>query len=473
MRTRAWWCAVAVLAACAGGVVAQTGRTTAKPSGKPADKSVEKSAKDHAQAQALLARARDAWKNVHTLSYTAVTSAEGDEAAQQATVVCERADAGGWKIAVQVSTDNDAPLAAAGYDGVTARVVKPKDKVVVERSIETLEDLRVFFTGQGLRHVVAWDVLEDAPFGDGMRFALGPAETVEGVACDLLHVTLKDDRQTTSPADMEKGAKPDPAPTVRLFIGREDLLPRRVERIRTAGGKATTRALTLREIARDGDAEGAQFALEVPDGYRIRAGDAARTPSGRPSGQPGATAKNDAPAIEGVTWPHEPKLLAAGDKAPSFRLEDAKGAWVRLSDYKGKIVVLDFWATWCGPCVHAIPALQAVHAKYEGKPVVVLGMNCEGDPMPGKTPVDPVKFKQDKGGHYMTLLNADGVSDRYKVRGIPTFYVIDTEGKVLWGGVGMWAAPGQMSPTPEDQQKYLEQTLSAIIDAELKKLAEK
>lgn len=473
MRTRAWWCAVAVVAACAGGAVAQTGRAPAKPGGKPVEKSAEKAARDDAQAQALLARVRDAWKNVHTLSYTAVTTAEGDEAAQQAAVVCQRAEAGGWKIAVQISTSDDAPLSSAGYDGVTARVVKPKDKVVVERSIDTLEDLRVFFTGQGLRHVVAWDVLEDVPFGDGVGFALGSAETVEGVACDVLNVTLKDDRQTTTPVDMEKGAKPDPAPTVRVFIGREDQLPRRIERTRTVGGKATTRVLTLREIARDGDAEGAQFALEVPDGYRIRAGDAARTPGGRTPTRPGATAKNDAPAIEGVTWPHDPNLLAAGAKAPSFRLEDAKGAWVRLSDYKGKVVVLDFWATWCGPCVQAIPALQAVHTKYDDKPVVVLGMNCEGDPMPGKTPVDPVKFKQEKGGHYMTLLNADGVSDRYKVRGIPTFYVIDTEGKVLWGGVGMEAAPGDMSPSLEDRQKYLEQTLSAIIDAELKKLGEK
>lgn len=466
MRIRAWWYA-ALLAACAGGAIAQTGRAPAKPSGKAA----EKAAKDDAQARDLLARVRDSWKGVHTLSYTAVTT--GDEVGQQATVVCQRAEAGGWKIAVQVSTEDDAPLAAAGYDGVTARVVKPKDKVVVERSIDTLEDLRVFFTGQGLRHVVAWDVLEDAPFGDGESFVLGPAETVEGVACDVLRVTLKEDRQTTTPADMEKGAKPDPAPTVRVFIGREDQLPRRIERTRTAGGKATTRTLALREVARDGDAEGAQFAIEVPDGYRIRAGDAARPPGGRAPGRPGASAKSDAPAIEGVTWPHESKLLAAGEKAPSFRLEDAKGAWVRLSDYKGKIVVLDFWATWCGPCVQAIPALQAVHTRYEGKPVVVLGMNCEGDPIPGKAPVDPVKFKQEKGGHYMTLLNADGVSDRYKVRGIPTFYVIDTEGKVLWGGVGMEAAPGDMSPSPEDRQKYLEQTLSAVIDAELKKLGEK
>lgn len=471
MRTRAWWCAAVVLAACAGGVVAQTGRAPAKSGGKPVEKSAEKAAKDDAQALDLLARVRDSWKGVHTLSYTAVTT--GDESDQQAAVVCQRAEAGGWKIAVQLSTEDDAPLAAAGYDGVTARVVKPKDKVVVERSIDTLEDLRVFFTGQGLRHVVAWDVLEDAPLGDGESFVIGPAETVEGVACDVLHVTLKEDRQTTTPADMEKGAKPDPAPTVRVFIGREDQLPRRIERTRTAGGKATMRTLTLRGVARDGEAEGAQFAIEVPDGYRIRAGDAARPPGGRAPGRPGASAKSDAPAIEGVTWPHESKLLAAGEKAPSFRLEDAKGAWVRLSDYKGKIVVLDFWATWCGPCVQAIPALQAVHTKYEGKPVVVLGMNCEGDPMPGKAPVDPVKFKQDKGGHYMTLLNADGVSDRYKVRGIPTFYVIDTEGKVLWGGVGMEAAPGDMSPSPEDRQKYLEQTLSAIIDAELKKLGEK
>jgi thiol-disulfide isomerase/thioredoxin len=427
-----------------------------------------------AKAEELLQRIRDAWKETRTLSYTGVVTGDEGAGAQPAKIVCQRADAGGWKVAVHISDDPDAALAAAGYDGVTARVVKPKDRVVVERSADTLEDLRVFLAGQGLRHVIAWDVLEDTPFSDGVSYALAKPETVEGVACDVLEVTLRDDRAVTTPDDMEKGKKDTPTPpTVRVIVGREDLLPRRIDRTRSTGGKATTRTLVLQSIAKDGDADGAQFALEVPEGYRIRAGDAAKPPRGPRAKDPADAEKPDAPSLEGVTWPHDAKLLARGDKAPAFRLEDSTGAWKRLSDYKGKIVVLDFWATWCGPCVTAIPALERVHQKYQGKNIVVLGMNCEGDPTAGAKRAGVAQFKQDKGGHYATLLNADGVSDRYKVRGIPTFYVLDAEGKVLWGGVGLAGPPGNQSPSTEDRRDYLAQTISAVIDAELKKMSEK
>ncbi|MFO0830895.1 MAG: TlpA disulfide reductase family protein [Phycisphaerales bacterium] len=423
------------------------------------------------KAAELLARATTAWKEVHTLSYAAVSTGEGVE--QRARVVCQRADAGGWKVAVHVSDEPDAPVAAAGYDGVTARVVKPHDQTVVERTVDTLEDLRVFLTGQGLRQFIAWDVLEDQGFAGAQALTLAKPETVEGVACDVLEVTLKDDEAapaTDAPKPDAKNKETPAPPSVRVFIGREDNLPRRIERTRTSAGKPATRTLVLQDIARNADADAAQFALEVPDGYRIRAGDAAKANRAQ---RPGADARAGAkPDIEGVTWPHDPALLPKGEKAPAFRLEDPKGAWKRLSDFQGKVVVLDFWATWCGPCVAAIPAIQAVHEKY-GDKVVVLGMDCEGDPMQGKDAVDPVKFKEEKGGHYTTLLNADSVSGRYKVRGIPTFYVIDANGKVLWAGVGLGGPPENQSPTLKDRQDYLTQTISAVIDAELKKMGEK
>ncbi len=451
-------------------ITAPSWAQTAKPaaSGQKSGKAAD------ASAQELLARVRSVWKEMQTVSYTAVTSGEGE--GQRAEVVCQRAEAGGWKVAVHVSDDADAPVAGAGYDGATARVVKPHDKAVVERSVDSLEDLRVFFTGQGLRHVVAWDMLEESPFSDGQTFSMAKPETVEGVACDVLIVTLKDDKTLTTPDDMEKGSKAkeasQAAPGVRVFVGRDDGLPRRMERTRTSAGKETTRTLVLQSIAKDADAGGAQFALEVPDGYRIRAGDAAKAPRAlRTPGKPDA-GKSDAPSIEGVTWPHDPGLLAAGEKGPSFRLEDPKGAWKRLSDYKGKIVVLDFWATWCGWCTPAIPALQSVQEKY-GDKVAVLGMDCEGDPVPGKDAIDPVKFKEEKGGHYTTLLNADGVSERYKVKGMPTFYVLDADGKVLWGGVGLAGPPDNASPSMKDRQDYLAQTISAVVDAELKKMGGK
>lgn len=100
-----------------------------------------------------------------------------------------------------------------------------------------------------------------------------------------------------------------------------------------------------------------------------------------------------------------------------------------LDDYKGKVVVMDFWATWCGPCKAAMPGIQKIHERFAGRPVEVLGMNCWESG-------DPVGYMKSQGYTYGLVLKADDLAAQYKVRGIPTFVVIGMDGQPILQAVG-------------------------------------
>jgi cytochrome c biogenesis protein CcmG, thiol:disulfide interchange protein DsbE len=111
--------------------------------------------------------------------------------------------------------------------------------------------------------------------------------------------------------------------------------------------------------------------------------------------------------------------------APAFELKDLSGNRVSLSALKGKPVVLDFWATWCGPCRVSIPMLQAFYQKHKSEGLMVLGVNMDDDP----SQVFP--FVKNVGITYPVLYGgASDVGSLYGVQGLPTFVFIDKEGKV-------------------------------------------
>lgn len=126
------------------------------------------------------------------------------------------------------------------------------------------------------------------------------------------------------------------------------------------------------------------------------------------------------------------RQLAVGDVAPNWTLSDAKGRTHSLSDYRGKIVVLDFWASWCGKCASLMPQLEKLHQKYKDKGVVVLGVNLLED---GKN--DPVKMMREKGMTYKILLKGDTMAAEYGVEIVPMIYVIGADGKVLYFQSGL------------------------------------
>ncbi|MHC4325873.1 MAG: HEAT repeat domain-containing protein, partial [Planctomycetota bacterium] len=118
-----------------------------------------------------------------------------------------------------------------------------------------------------------------------------------------------------------------------------------------------------------------------------------------------------------------------GKTAPPFTLKDLNGKQVSLSDFKGKVVLLDFWATWCGPCRRVIPHLEALHKKYKEQGLVIIGMNNERNH-------DKVRAFAKEQMSYIVLLDADEQFKAYGIRGIPAAFYIDREGRIRYREVG-------------------------------------
>ncbi|MGC2546919.1 MAG: TlpA disulfide reductase family protein, partial [Silvibacterium sp.] len=128
---------------------------------------------------------------------------------------------------------------------------------------------------------------------------------------------------------------------------------------------------------------------------------------------------------------------------PSFTLKDTSGHKVSLSDYKGKAVIVDFWATWCAPCKIEIPWLEQFHNQYASQGLEILGIS-EDD----LDPEDKAKLLQEKQGiankaaqlkiNYPVLIDDASVSTPYGgIDGLPTTFFIDRSGKVVASTVGL------------------------------------
>ncbi|WP_298753929.1 TlpA disulfide reductase family protein [uncultured Psychroserpens sp.] len=123
-------------------------------------------------------------------------------------------------------------------------------------------------------------------------------------------------------------------------------------------------------------------------------------------------------------------LLKVGQAAPNWELYSGKGELKKLSELKGKIVVIDFWGTWCAPCIKAMPTIEKLHKNYLNKDVVVIGISVND------AIGDAEKFFFENNYTYTHLEQGDQVSYNYNVRAYPTLYILDKQGKVLYSEIG-------------------------------------
>jgi peroxiredoxin len=125
--------------------------------------------------------------------------------------------------------------------------------------------------------------------------------------------------------------------------------------------------------------------------------------------------------------PAEPRPSATTRKAaPSFSLDDSEGKTIQLADFQGKVVLLDFWATWCHGCMTEIPWFMEFQDKYKGDGLAVIGVAVDDD---GWKSVKP--FLANRKFNYAIVVGNQDLEKLYSVENPPVAVLIDREGKIV------------------------------------------
>lgn len=128
--------------------------------------------------------------------------------------------------------------------------------------------------------------------------------------------------------------------------------------------------------------------------------------------------------------------------APDFTLEALSGPNLRLQEYRGQVVLINFWASWCGPCRQEMPVLDRLHQRYEEAGFAVLGVNVEGKRAPAE------KIAKQSNVSFPVLIDASqSVSKKYDLEAMPSTVMVDRDGKIRYIHRGY---------KPGDESKYLE-----------------
>ena len=147
-----------------------------------------------------------------------------------------------------------------------------------------------------------------------------------------------------------------------------------------------------------------------------------------------AGVRNSRPKVSAMIG-NPPSLVygeSKGKQAPDFALKDLQGKQVKLSDFRGKAVLLNFWATWCGPCKVEMPWFVELQKQYGPQGLEIVGVALDDS---GKDEIQ--KFAKDMGVNYTILQGQDDVGDAYGAVGLPTTYYIDRTGTIIDSASGL------------------------------------
>ena len=162
----------------------------------------------------------------------------------------------------------------------------------------------------------------------------------------------------------------------------------------------------------------------------------------KPAGKAGTSAKSQAPAPQ-------PAGTEVGSMMPEYSAMWLDGSKFELESKKGRVVLLNLWATWCGPCRYEIPELQTIHDKYAAKNFEVIGVSVD------ESGVESVRdFVKEHEMRYPVVLDAEGkLANVFQTSVLPTSVVIDRNGKIVWKKFGA------IMPNDEELTRAIESAL--------------
>lgn len=144
------------------------------------------------------------------------------------------------------------------------------------------------------------------------------------------------------------------------------------------------------------------------------------------------------------------QAVEIGGAAPDFEAVDGEGLSFKLSDYRGKVVLLDFWGFWCGPCVASLPHVRTLAERFKDAPFSVIGVNTDSD---RQRFVEQCKARNVTWRNAFTGGQDNAISRQYRIRGYPTMLLIDAQGVIRRRYLG--------PPTPRELERAIEEQLEA------------
>lgn len=384
--------------------------------------------------RAILERANAAAKALKAISYDAKIFAEGPLARNVPTfsgnIIAERGVIAS-KPKARISGESIAPGGTTptqfryATDSKQAYRIDDQKKQFISGAATTLESTE-------LTALLPPKYFVDAPFRGEMNMQMVSYEGVEkidGVDCDVIKISFD--------ANSDRAMK--------YWLGAKDSLLRKIENvmiIRAPGNPDPERGRIVFETSHftaEPKIDDSTFALVAPEGY---SSEALATPEFGADG-----------------------LLAAGRPAPNWELKDAEGKTVSLKDLRGKVVLMDFWASWCSPCKMVMPIMQKLHEKFKGKDVVICGINCREKGEDGVRTA--LTYAKSQNFTYKQLVRGDDIAKAYYVRGIPCMYLIGPDGNIIYATAGF-------QPGHEDMfTRFIEETLKSMPAAEGTKVSAK